>query len=225
VKPFLPAPRHTTPITTYKRHHYLNDIWIVRSPKMNRRMQLDSDLEYSNWVDTEGTPEVVALCEHPTVAEARINGVDHESLIDMYKQFVDASEEYVEVKYDDDLEKEETKLQIAVQVAHANRLNVKHSVTTSSFIASIEVKIRNWKRIIAILNLGRGLNVDKEKEAILALLLNKGPMPVAEIIQLMGFEDTIAELAICRLLQAGEIGANLSKEDFAYPTILSINNV
>lgn len=225
MKPFLPAPRHIVPITTYRRHHYLNDIWIVRSPKMNRRMQLDSDLEYLNWDDIEGTPEVVALCEHPTIAEARIDEKDHKSVIDMYKQFADGSEEYIEVKYDEDLEKEETKLQIAVQVAHAERLNVKHVVRTSSELASLEMKLRNWKRIIGILNLGRNINVDKEMNTITELLINKGPMPVGEVIQLLEFEDMITELAICRLLQKGEIDANLNKEDFSYNTLLTLNYV
>ena len=91
------------PVWTPPRGRFNNNLWQVYSPKVDRVVNLYSDLEYDHWVLVETDPQIRLFCEQPRKIDVVIAGKSVSSIFDMWIERVTGEEEYREVKYADDV--------------------------------------------------------------------------------------------------------------------------
>jgi hypothetical protein len=91
------------PVLLKRNGRYGSNYWEVYSPKIGRNVRLFSDLEYDHWVMVETNPKIKTFCEQPLRIVEYIDGKRHESIFDMWVQWEDGTEMFIEVKYQKDL--------------------------------------------------------------------------------------------------------------------------
>lgn len=88
-----------SPVPMKDSTRYGNNYWEAYSPKMKRDVRLFSDLEYDHWILVETNPRVKFFCEQPLRIETSIDRKSTESIFDMWIEWKDGQETFVEVKY------------------------------------------------------------------------------------------------------------------------------
>lgn len=93
-----------TPLPMKRSSRYGNNYWEGKSLKLKRNVHLFSDLEYDHWLLIETDPKVNSYCEQPLRIKQYIDGEWVESIFDMWIEWNDGSETFIEVKYSDELD-------------------------------------------------------------------------------------------------------------------------
>jgi len=145
-----------TPQITDSSRKFGNNRWLAFSPKLKRTVYLFSDLEYEHWLQVEFNSKVVNYCEQPLKVEANFEKIKAASIIDMWIQYEDGSEEFVEIKYKSDLIKENVIKQIHVQKTWCKENNKQHKVMTEIEIKESTIKLSNIKLMLKFLNYNIG---------------------------------------------------------------------
>lgn len=140
-----------TPQITDANKKYGNNRWLAYSPKLGRTVYLFSDIEYEHWLQVEFNSKVVNFCEQPLKIEINNNGNYAASIFDMWVQYEDGSEEFIEIKYTSDLSKERVAKQISVQKTWCNENNKQHKVMTEVEIKQSPMRLSNLKLMIKFL--------------------------------------------------------------------------
>ncbi len=91
-----------TPLPMKRSSRYGNNYWEAYSPKIKRNVRLFSDLEYDHWILVETNPKVKSFCEQPLRIKQCLNGEWVESIFDMWVEWIDGIETFVEVKYSEE---------------------------------------------------------------------------------------------------------------------------
>lgn len=94
---------------------YGNNRWLAYSNKLKRTVYLFSDLEYEHWIQLEFDSNVINFCEQPLKVSLITGNKQVSSIFDMWIQYKDKNEEFIEIKYSSDLSKENVKKQIQIQ--------------------------------------------------------------------------------------------------------------
>lgn len=94
-----------TPIQMARSMHYGNNYYITFSLKLGRNVQLFSKLEYENFLTLEMDSEVLSYCEQPLMIKVEIDKKIETSIFDMWVLHKNGLEEFQEVKYLKDIEK------------------------------------------------------------------------------------------------------------------------
>ncbi|MWC31375.1 TnsA endonuclease N-terminal domain-containing protein [Paenibacillus sp. MMS18-CY102] len=146
--------RKYTPQVEFKQTRYGSNHWIGFSPKLNRNVNLYSDLEYANWIFVETNPEIISFCEQPAKAFSIIDGKPKTSIIDMWILRKDGTEAFIEVKYARDLDfsnpkNEKVRKQILCQQQWCEENGFEHLVHTEEFLYESPYFIENMKIILA----------------------------------------------------------------------------
>jgi hypothetical protein len=85
-----------TPIPLTKAEK-VRGYWEGYSPKLKRDVYFTSDLEYDYWLWVETDPNIISFCERPYKVQEIIDEKVEQSVISMWIQFRDHSEQYVKV--------------------------------------------------------------------------------------------------------------------------------
>lgn len=94
---------YLTPIEVKGRSHFGSNFWDAYSPKIKRDVNFYSDLEYDHWILVETDSRIKNFCEQPLKIEGLYNGKKAESIFDMWVQWDDGVNEFIEIKYSKDL--------------------------------------------------------------------------------------------------------------------------
>lgn len=135
------------PIKTLESTKYGNNRWTVFSPKINREVQLFSDLEYYNWLQVETNPQIIDFCEQPLKVEACLNGQKRFSIPDMIVEDIDHTFTLIEVKHQKELRSNRVQNQIKIQEYWSKKNNIKHTIFTDEILDN-KWYLLAWKKII-----------------------------------------------------------------------------
>jgi hypothetical protein len=158
--------------------------------KLDRRVQCFGEAAYSQWICLEADPSVKTYCERPAFLE-----IDNEKLlVDFWIKRGDL----------------ETLLIIGegcpVQNVMLGKANYAVKTISQNELASAQVWIENWERILPIITSCRGLVEDRLLRSIEKLLAE--PMQLSHIErELATSEPTIVRGAIFTLLHQGQLRA------------------
>ena len=86
-----------------KSSHFGSNFWDFFSQKINRDVNFYSDLEYEHWILVETNPDIEYFCEQPLKILEEYEGEMHASIFDIWIQWKDGKEEFVEIKYEKDV--------------------------------------------------------------------------------------------------------------------------
>lgn len=200
-----------TPQITDANKKYGNNRWLAYSPKLGRTVYLFSDLEYEHWLQVEFNSKVVTFCEQPLKIEANYNDRSAASIFDMWVQYEDSSEEFIEIKYSSDLSIEKVTKQINIQKTWCNENNKQHKIMTELEIKQFPMKLSNLKLMIKFLN--PHLNQPEEIKVIKQILSgNKLTVESLSTTSKIPYESTMN--IVCYLIYLNEIKSNYFEKPF-----------
>jgi len=143
------------PVWKQPRGSYGNNFWQMYSRKLDRDVHFYSNLERDHGVIIEADPNVAWFCEQPLRINIKLDGRDHETVIDMLIQFTDGRKEYREVKYASDVQRVADHSRVARQLAAQREWAFvtanDYKIVTDQEIRRNAVFLRNWKQILAYL--------------------------------------------------------------------------
>ncbi|MET4559763.1 hypothetical protein ABIA69_000906 [Lysinibacillus parviboronicapiens] len=194
---------------------YGNERWFPYSPKLGRTVYLFSNLEYEHWLQVELNPNVVDFCEQPLKVKSNYKDTNGASIFDMWVQYKDGSEEFIEIKYKSDLLKDRVKKQIDVQKNWCRKNNKNHKVMTELEIQQGSVKLSNIKLMIKYLD--HDLNQLDQIKIIKQLLLgNRLTIENLSNASKIPYQDTF--LIVTHLIYMNEVKSNFTEKPFGKKT-------
>lgn len=210
---------YTEPLIKKRYGRYGNNHWIVYSLKLKRNVNLFSDLEFDNWILIETNPNVKTFCEQPH--EAVIEGDQETSIFDMWALTLDGQEIFFEIKYEQDLNKEEVVQQIDIQKRWCEIHGKKHQIRTEKDIRNNEIYLENLKDLLPyVLNNSDIVEIDRFK---VLTGLKEGTKTIMELNQLLNIGLPRLYEAVGCLIYSGDITASIDKEYFGFETEVGIN--
>ncbi|MFJ5563199.1 TnsA endonuclease N-terminal domain-containing protein [Lysinibacillus xylanilyticus] len=194
---------------------YGNERWFPYSPKLGRTVYLFSNLEYEHWLQVEFNPNVVDFCEQPLKVKSKYKDTNGASIFDMWVQYKDGSEEFIEIKYKSDLLKDRVKKQIDVQKNWCRENNKIHKVMTELEIQQGSVKLSNIKLMIKYLD--HDLNQPEQLKIIKQQLLgNRLTIENLSNASKIPYQDTF--LIVTHLIYMNEVNSNYTEKPFGKKT-------
>lgn len=174
--------KYRVPAKPPPRGKHWSNLWWGYSPKIDREVVMYSDLEYYNWIKIESETNVLTFCEQPLYMEILSEGRPRRSLVDMWLLYENGSEQYREVKLQEDLDnkdiKVEVKEQIYVQETWCKLNRKEHFIMTDLKLAEFETVIDNWSQILSVLQHTKGLDFRKSMSKVLSVSLEDGPQQI-----------------------------------------------
>lgn len=219
-----------TPILIKRSSKYGNNYWESYSQKLNRNVRLFSDLEYDHWVLIETNPTVLTFCEQPLEIEYFYNGDIAKSIPDMWVQYKDDSQCFIEIKYSKDLSSksknfERTNRQINIQRSYCNELGIKHNVCTEKEIRSDGILLSNMKMLLPYIK-NRVCPIDSDKKRVMDVIRFNGNKATIGMIHtsINDIESVRIRESIFYLLYQGIIFGNLDKIPYSKNTEVWFND-
>lgn len=186
-----------TPLITDASKKYGNNRWLAYSSKLKRTVYLFSDLEYEHWLQLEFDANVVSFCEQPLKVSIKVESKEVSSIFDMWVQYKDGYEEFLEIKYTSDLLKENVQNQLQIQKSWCEKNLKNHRVVTDQEIKQDPIKNSNMKLIlnmikspiedvVTIRNIKQTIEVTPQKLTIEALS-HHSQIPINQTLKIVSF--------------------------------------
>lgn len=214
---------YTVPVNMPRNMRYGSDYFEFKSRKINRIVTAFSDLEYWNQICLEMNYQVEKYCEQPLKTEVFFDGHVYETTFDMWVKYKDGSEEFQEIKYAEELEKEDaitgrSYRQIAIQKAWCEQNGKNHIVRTDRDIFIGTNYVRNMLYLYPKALRIEGTDSIAEKH-ILKFVDDRGMVTVGQLVNggIISNKNGIDILA--NLYYKGKIKfANITNEPFGFTT-------
>lgn len=173
---------------------YGSNYWEAFSPKMKRNVRFFSDLEYDHWILVETDPNIKHFCEQPLKIDMIIDDKKLESIFDMWIQYKDGQEVFVEVKYSDELNPEHrnyqrVKRQTEVQSEWCRLNHKNYKIQTDREIRDNRVYLENMRTLLPF---ARHRAVETDQQNVLKVLDDQ-TMTIAQI------QNALNQIALPRL--------------------------
>lgn len=219
---------YTIPVKMPRSMRYGNNYFEFTSRKLNRTVTAFSILEYWNQICLEMNYQVEKYCEQPLKTSVFFDGYTYETIFDVWVKYKDGTEEFQEIKYAEELEKEDAATgrnykQIAIQKAWCEQNNKTYVVKTDKYILIGTHYIRNILYLYPKALRIEGTDTVAEKH-ILKFIEDRGFSTVGQLINngIVSIKNGLDILA--NLYYKGEIMfANIINEPFSFSTEVYIN--
>lgn len=215
------------PVKQKSNSHFGSNFWEGFSTKLNRNVFFYSELEYENWIMTECNPSIKTFCEQPLKISGYVDNQYKESIFDMWIQWIDGTEEFLEIKYEKDIKNinnsnHRISYQIKLQKQWCMKNRFNHRIITEKDIRVYPL-LNNSKILVSHLK-----NVNKTSEIIsfkIVKMLKKSDQTIKGItINLK--EHHISEIyrSICYLYLKNLVYINLKESNFDQNMKVSLVN-
>ncbi|AJY76277.1 TnsA endonuclease N-terminal domain-containing protein [Paenibacillus beijingensis] len=201
-----------SPVPIKRSTKFGNNYWEVYGRKVNRNVRLFSDLEYDNWIMIEGDPQVATYCEQPLLISYQLDNRVVNSIFDMWVQYLDGREVFMEVKYSKELlinnkDSERSLRQTKVQKLWCEERGFTYTIRTEKDIRQNRIFLSNMKLVISQVK-----NRQKPNDLYYYKII-KGLQRIR--VKLSDFEDSFSSISkarmreiICWLIYEGKINCN-----------------
>ncbi len=144
------------PINIERAKKYGSNYWEVFSPKVNRIVRCYSDLEYEYYILIETNPNIIAFCEKPLKISYNLDGINIESMIDMWVKYKDGTEYFINTKYSSELDPSNPKFERSIRQTKSQQLwcnenGFNYEIKTEIHIRDNPLYIANMKTILSYL--------------------------------------------------------------------------
>lgn len=210
-----------SPIDIPRNAKYGNNYWITYSPKLKRNVRFFSDLEYDNWILVEMNPSIICFCEQPLKISVQIEDRVIESIFDMWVLYEDNTEEFIEVKYACELDKNNPKskrslLQTSIQKEWCEKNNYKYSIKTDIEIRKNLIHLNNVKKIVSqVKNINDVSNEDIKK---VISIIDKENVNIRDIVNKTAFSLSYVMQLISWLAYKGICFINIEEDEISFET-------
>lgn len=210
------------PIVISRNKKYGNNYWNSDGPKVNmREVVLYSDLEFDHWVLVDTDPTVKTYCEQPVEICFVVDGKLHTSIIDMWILRASGEEEYIEVKYDIELQPNHPNFkrnmrQIQAQREWCNNQGLTHKVMTERAIRAFPIGLENRLKMLSYMkSRTRPIAADDVLQVI-----NESPKTIGQIHVNLKEGYSISEImySCYWLTYFGKILANINQQIWSLKT-------
>lgn len=199
-----------------KRDRLFGNLWLVRSPKLLKKVHLCGDLEYEFWHLIEFDPNIAWYCEHPLKVTVTISGKDVTVIYDFLIRFRDGKYCLREIKFSEDIAPENiadrTSLQLAALLHWATMHHVDYKVVTEKEIQENNIYLSNIKQIIPYLRTHRGTFREDLIRPLFRLLKQNKELSLRSLEEAIAPESPQAlRRLVFQLLARGELWAPLDQ--------------
>lgn len=101
--------KFSEPLEMPRATHYGSNYWMFESRKLHRRVTAYSNLEYENLLILEMSHHIDFFCEQPYKATVFIGDKKINTIFDVYVVYRDGREEFQEVKYQEEIDSDNSK--------------------------------------------------------------------------------------------------------------------
>lgn len=203
-----------SPIPMKRSTRYGNNYWEAFSAKVNRIVRFFSDLEYDHWITVEGNPAIGQFCEQPKTINVIVDGKLVESTFDMWIQYKDGKEIFVEVKYSSEIDPSSrnfsprSKRQIEAQRKWCQENNHNHLVQTDKDIRGNPIYLQNLKLILPYTR-QRCIPIDTINHQIKKMLLQHQVLQIGDIEAQIQINSHKLRESLYWMIFKGQIKCNL----------------
>jgi hypothetical protein len=192
------------------------------SPKIGRRIEFATRLEYLNWLLLEGTPEVVELCEH--YPEIQLESQYY--VFDMWARWDDGREECLEVVagegYPGISEFDLASSGWSAICRWGRQQGYSCERITEAKLAPRARRIQNSRRMLPFVQFALE-HPDPEMECVVLLRLLLADLSIRELVRCYPSEiSTDVTAVVAKLLHAGKIAADLERGHFGPNLVLRL---
>ncbi|MFB5089332.1 Tn7 transposase TnsA N-terminal domain-containing protein [Psychrobacillus sp. PGGUH221] len=168
------------PVKNFKTSHFGSNFWDCFSFKLDRDAYFYSDLEYEHWILVETNPLINNFCEQPIKIELEYEGKMHSTIFDMWIQWNNGKEEFIEIKYSKDIKESlnpnckrsmKTHIQLAIQKEWCSLNGYLYRIVTEEDIRS-QPMLSNKKLIMPYIRDSNSVS-DIDKKTIMNKLTEK----------------------------------------------------
>lgn len=214
--------KHDEPYWDQPRGGFGSEYWEVYSPKMQRDVKLNSNLERDHWLMLEADPNVIAFCEQPIrfLAQAGESGT---SIIDIWVLFADKSEEYRELKLRSDVNSKRSAKQIEIQKNWCERNDCVHRVVTELDLLQFKTLIKNCSEYIGFIPHTITSQHKNLQQSVLDIVRQIKSIQINELIKnLVDIGEQQVLSAVFTLIHSGHLYAGLDTKKYSRTLPLSI---
>ncbi len=214
-----------SPVWERPQNNYGSNRWVVYSPKLDRQVILYSDLEHDRWVLVEADPLIANFCEQPFRISINLASGRVVTIFDFWLRWQCGCEELEEVKYQNQLESSARVIrQLEAQRKWTELHSFRYTILTEAIIRAHPIRLTNWKRILAQLGATQSVDLVRPAEAVNALLLKAGRLPLHEIeLRLRPLDSMFVRSAVFKLIHAGKADAeSLDREPLDGSTLVEV---
>ncbi len=180
----------------------------VYSPKLDRIVILNSELEYDNWVLVEANPDIEAYCEKPIRIKYTVNGFKHETNLDMWVKRKNGSVGFIKLSETAEASSR-IRNQQDIQRDWCKAYGFEYSAVTAQDIRNNPVYLENLKKIVGIVSSYKDI-IDTDLKAILKLLEEKKRISILELVEkLEPIPYTRIRSAVYWLIYNGDIKSDI----------------
>ncbi|MGE7981813.1 TnsA endonuclease N-terminal domain-containing protein [Solibacillus sp. NPDC093137] len=206
-----------TPVITDTSKKFGNNRWLAYSNKLKRTVYLFSDLEYEHWLHLEFNSNVKNFCEQPLRVSFIAEKKQLSSIFDMWIQYEDGYEEFIEIKYTSDLSKEKVIKQINIQKRWCESNLKNHRIVTEQEIKQSSIKLSNMKLIINMIKTPiEDLVVLEKIKKVISVASQK--MTIDQLSYHSKISNSQTLIVIAHLIYLNEIRSNYNLMPFGKKT-------
>ena len=214
---------YNQPVVGGIRGRYGNNRWKAYSEKMQRSVNLYSDLEYYYWILIETDPQVSVYCEQPVRASIQTGGKTVDTIFDFWERRSSGEERFVEIKYSHEIDPNSARAsnrsiqQTTAQKEWCELQGYEYAVVTEQCVYARPQYLKNKKRILSFVHekitehdVKRVLNVLEGKTLLVGDLVNHFTLET----------PSRALVTVAHLLFSGAAEADLDTVDYGFNTLI-----
>ncbi|MFZ5353733.1 MAG: hypothetical protein ACOZCL_13565 [Bacillota bacterium] len=187
-----------------KKKHYME----AYSPKLDRIVILNNELEYDNWVLLESDPGIVEYCEQPIKIKYHENGFTYVTKIDIWFKKKNNEVGFIKLDYDD-AKSVRYNNEILLQKRWCRENGFSYMLLGRREITSNEMYLNNMKHLLSVITAYKDI-VDTDIKAIEKLIEENNRISIGAIVdKLNPIPYTRIRAAVYRMIYNGSIKADV----------------
>ena len=204
-----------------RRGKFGNNMWFAYSKKLDKQVTLESDIEHANFLSMELDPEIVLYELHPGPIYITMGDTSRRTEFDAKILYKDNTVEYVEVKYEQDLQNDDrTQQQIEFETQYCKDKGYNFRIVTDLDFMGPDNKwmYDNMLYMYHLSSLYDETIVAEQSKYITDYLarVNGKKAPIHEIIAQTTMNPSVVFDCITYLLIHGIIKANIRNDMISY---------
>lgn len=215
------------PINIDRAKKYGSNYWEVFSPKADRIVRCYSDLEYEHYILVETNPNIIAFCEKPLKISYNLDGINIESLLDMWVKYKDETEYFIKIKYSSEIDTGNPKFERSIRQTKSQQLwcnenGFNYEIKTEIHIRSNPLYLANMKAILSYVK--RNLQPIETDTFYIKKAISEKELTINQI------KDLLPEISLERIKQSiafmiymGMAVANVGIIEFGIQTEVRLN--
>lgn len=215
------------PINIDRAKKYGSNYWEVFSPKADRIVRCYSDLEYEHYILVETNPNIIAFCEKPLKISYNFDGINIESLLDMWVKYKDETEYFIKIKYSSEIDTGNPKFERSIRQTKSQQLwcnenGFNYEIKTEIHIRSNPLYLANMKAILSYVK--RNLQPIETDTFYIKKAISEKELTINQI------KDLLPEISLERIKQSiafmiymGMAVANVGIIEFGIQTEVRLN--